>query len=84
MYCKCGTTVHPVRIELGYKTCVNCSTTKTYSYVPIIEHKTGNTIQIVSQEVSASVHRAWRRKQYSITDCRVINCMHGGSPTLNA
>ena len=22
-------------------------------------------------------------KQYSITDCRVINCMHGGSPTAN-
>ena len=62
MYCKCGTTVHPVRINLGYKTCVQCSTTQTYSYVPIIEHKTGNTIQIVSQEVSASVHRAWRRK----------------------
>ena len=62
MYCKCGTKVHPVRLELGYKTCVSCSTTKTYSYVPIIEHKTGNTIQIVSQEVSASVHRAWRRK----------------------
>ena len=57
MYCKCGTTVHPIRLELGYKTCVKCSTTKTYSYVPIIEHKTGNTIQIVSQEVSASVHR---------------------------
>jgi len=51
-----------VRLELGYKTCVDHSTTKTYSYVPIIEHKTGNTIQIVSQEVSASVHRAWRRK----------------------
>jgi len=54
--------MHPVRLNLGYKTCVQCSTTKTYSYVPIIEHKTGNTIQIVSQEVSASVHRAWRRK----------------------
>ena len=39
-----------------------CSTTQTYSYVPIIAHKTGNTIQIVSQEVSDSVHRAWRRK----------------------
>ena len=63
MYCRCGKTVHPVRIDLGYKTCVECSTTQTYSYVPIIEHKTGNTIQIVSQEVSASVHRAWRRKQ---------------------
>ena len=22
-------------------------------------------------------------KSYSITDCRVINCMHGGSPTAN-
>lgn len=63
MYCKCGNEVHPVRLELGYKTCVEHSTTQTYSYVPIIEHKTGNTIQIVSQEVSASVHRAWRRKQ---------------------
>jgi len=63
MYCKCGNEVHPVRLELGYKTCVEHSTTQTYSYVPIIEHKTGNTIQIVSQEVSASVHRAWRRKK---------------------
>jgi len=62
MYCRCGSTVHQVRINLGYKTCMPCSTTQTYSYVPIIEHKTGNTIQIVSQEVSASVHRAWRRK----------------------
>ena len=63
MYCKCGENVHPVRLKLGYNTCMPCSTTQTYSYVPIIEHKTGNTIQIVSQEVSASVHRAWRRKQ---------------------
>ena len=62
MYCKCGTIVHPIRINYGYKTCVPCSTVEDYSYVPIIEHKTGNTIQIVSQEVSASVHRAWRRK----------------------
>ena len=62
MYCKCCDQVHPVRLNLGYKTCVNCSTMQPYRYVPIIEHKTGNTIQIGSQEVSASVHRAWRRK----------------------
>ena len=62
MYCKCGDKVHEVRIKLGYRTCMPCSTTQTYSYVPIIAHKTGNTIQIVSQEVSDSVHRAWRRK----------------------
>jgi len=32
------------------------------SYVPIIEHKTGNSIQIVSQELSNLVHKSWRRK----------------------
>ena len=62
MYCKCGTSVHPVRVELGYKNCVSCSKVQQVSYIPIITHKTGNTIQVVSQEVSASVHRAWRRK----------------------
>jgi hypothetical protein len=62
MYCKCGKELHIVRISSGYRSCVDCSTTKTYSYVPIIEHKTGNTIQIVSQELSAKVHKAWRRK----------------------
>lgn len=61
-YCRCGKVMPQVRIELGYNKCVQCSDIQTYSYVPIIEHKTGNTIQIVSQEVSASVHRAWRRK----------------------
>ena len=68
MYCKCkpGVKIPQLRLDMGYKTCVGCSTTQTYSYVPIIEHKTGNTIQIVSQEVSASVHRAWRRKQPSV------------------
>ena len=63
MYCKCGCEVHPYRLNLGYKTCPSCSEVKKYSYVPIIEHKTGNTIQIVSQELSALVHKSWRRKQ---------------------
>ena len=64
MYCKCkpNTKVPEGRLALGYKTCVDCSTTETYSYIPIINHKTGNTIQIVSQSLSAKVHRSWRRK----------------------
>jgi hypothetical protein len=62
MYCKCGEKVHPIRIGYGYKTCTPCSTVQDYSYIPIIEHKTGNTIQIVSQELSALVHKSWRRK----------------------
>ena len=33
-----------------------------HSYVPITYHKTGNTIQIVSQELSALVHKSQRRR----------------------
>ena len=62
MWCKCGNKLPQVRVDYGYKKCVQCSDTEQVRYVPIITHKTGNTIQIVSQAVSASVHKAWRRK----------------------
>jgi len=62
MKCKCKNIIPQGRIALGYRTCIKCSTTELYSYVPIINHKTGNTIQIVSQSLSAVVHRSWRRK----------------------
>ena len=62
MYCKCGKKVHPVRIELGYKSCVSCSSTQKVSYVPIIANKQVLEVQVVSQELSALVHRSWRRK----------------------
>ena len=50
------------RIKLGYRTCVNCSTTQQYSYVPIIANKQVLEVQIVSQELSEAVHKSWRRK----------------------
>ena len=61
---KCKSTINRQRIKAlpNTKVCVNCSTTEQVGCVDITYHKTGNTIQIVSQEVSASVHRAWRRK----------------------
>ncbi len=62
MKCKCTNVIPEGRIALGYRNCVSCSTTELYSYIPIINHKTGNTIQIVSQSLSAAVHRSWRRK----------------------
>ena len=63
MYCRCGQTVHPVRLELGYKTCGKGSTTTTYSKVPITEHKSGNTIQMHSQEQSETTQQAGRRNE---------------------
>ena len=38
-FCRCGSVLHPVRIELGYNKCVQCSDVQQVSYVPIIEHK---------------------------------------------
>jgi hypothetical protein len=60
-YCRCGEPVHPV---YGYKTCVSCSNTERVASAPITNHKTGNTIQIVSQELSAAIYKASRRKGY--------------------
>tara|TARA_Y100000114_G_scaffold109765_1_gene103303 strand:+ start:423 stop:587 length:165 start_codon:yes stop_codon:yes gene_type:complete len=54
--------VHPVRIELGYNNCVSCSSTKKVSYIPIIANKQVLEVQVVSQELSAAVHKSWRRK----------------------
>ena len=63
-YCRCGEPVHPVRQKYGYKTCVSCSNTECVASAPITNHKTGNTIQIVSQELSAAIYKASRRKGY--------------------
>jgi hypothetical protein len=64
MKCKCGTTVHPVRVKFGYSNCVTCSTTERYGCAPITNHKTGNTIQIMSQSQATAIAKSSRRKGY--------------------
>ena len=51
--CKCNNIIPLGRVKLGYNTCINCSTTQQYSYVPIIANKQILEVQIVSQEISA-------------------------------
>ena len=63
-YCKCGASIHPVRQKYGYKTCVKCSNVERVASAPITNHKTGNTIQIVSQSEADAVAKAGRRKGY--------------------
>lgn len=65
MKCKCGIReVHPVRLKYGYDTCVECSKTARVACVPITNHKTGNTIQVVDQATAAAVAKSSRRKGY--------------------
>ena len=64
MNCKCGSIIPDVRVNLGYKTCVNCSTVEQYGCAPLINHKTGNSIQIMSQSDAAKISKMTRRRGY--------------------
>ncbi len=67
MYCKCGIEIPDKRVELGYKTCVECSTEQKWSAVPIIYHKTGNTLQVVKDpEVAKEMIAMSRRAGFGI------------------
>ena len=64
MKCKCKNIIPNGRSRLGFKVCVECSTVSRYGCAPIINHKTGNTIQIMSSEDAAQVAKLTRRRGY--------------------
>ena len=64
MKCKCNNIIPHGRVQLGYKTCVNCSTTERYGCAPLINHKTGNSIQIMTQSDAAKIAKLTRRSGY--------------------
>ena len=56
MNCKlCGTAIPFKRIEImsGCTTCVHCSSEAKFSGVPVINHKTGNEVQVVKDPEAA-------------------------------
>ena len=64
MKSKCNNIIPQGRVNLGYNTCVNCSTTEKYGCAPLINHKTGNSIQIMSQSDAIHIAKLTRRKGY--------------------
>ena len=64
MKCKCNQEIPAGRINLGYKTCVECSTESARACVDIIYHKTGNTIQQCTQEQAEAIRRVSRRSGF--------------------
>ena len=64
MQCKCNKIIPEGRLRLGFKVCVSCSTVSRYGCAPVINHKTGNTIQIMSSEDAAKVAKLFRRRGY--------------------
>lgn len=68
MKCKhCEGIIPQKRIDLGYRECVNCSTTQRWSANPVIFHKTGNTTEIIKDpEVAADIAFASARKGFGV------------------
>ena len=64
MKCKCKNIIPMQRVNLGFKGCVDCSTTEQYGCVPITYHKTGNSIQIMSSSDAAKVAKMTQRRGY--------------------
>lgn len=61
---ECGNNIPQKRTELGYKTCVNCSTTDSYGFVNIVNHKTGNTVQPMPKEQAQAINKIGERKRF--------------------
>ncbi len=57
------------RENLGYNTCVECSTVEKYGCAPLINHKTGNSIQIMSQSDADKIAKMTRRRGYGTMLC---------------
>ena len=64
MKCKCNKIIPKIRLELGYKVCVGCSTVEAYGCAPLINHKTGNSIQIMSKSDAEKIAKMTQRRGY--------------------
>ena len=71
---KCNHNIPQARLDLGYKVCVNCSTEEKLGCIDTINHKTGNTIQVMSREDADKASKLTRRSGFG-----VLRSMTGGS-----
>ena len=62
--CKCGDTIPQARLDLGYNNCVNCSDVQPYGCAPVINHKTGNSITIMSKDDASRIRKMTQRRGY--------------------
>jgi hypothetical protein len=73
--CKsCGSKMPEKRVQLGYSECTKCSTTESYGFVNIINHKTGNTVQPMPKKQADAINKIGERKRFGTV-------LKGGSKT---
>ena len=64
MKCKCNNQIPEGRLRLGFKVCVSCSSVEAYGCAPLINHKTGNSIQIMSSADAKKIAKLTQRRGY--------------------
>ena len=62
---KCTHHIPQARLDLGYTTCVNCSTEEKLGCIDTINHKTGNSIQVMSRKDADQASKLLKRAGYS-------------------
>ena len=67
---ECDTKIPNERYQMGYTTCVNCSTEEKVSCHTIYPHKTGAFIQVVSKQQSENLNRLDRRGYSGVKTAR--------------
>ena len=58
---KCTHNIPKQRLALGYTTCVECSTEEKLGCIDTINHKTGNTIQVMSRRDADQASKLTKR-----------------------
>jgi len=58
---KCTHNIPKQRLALGYTTCVECSTEEKLGCIDTINHKTGNTIQVMSRNDADQASKLTKR-----------------------
>ena len=71
---KCNHNIPQARLDLGYKVCIECSTEEKLGCIDTINHKTGNTVQVMSREDADKASKLTKRAGFGI-----LRSMSGGS-----
>ena len=76
---KCNHDIPQARLDLGYTVCVECSTEEKLGCIDTINHKTGNTVQVMSREDADKASKLTKRSGFGI-----LRSMAGGSSQRKA
>jgi len=63
MKCKCGSEIPEIRIELGYRCCIGCSTEEKAVCFMVFSHKTAPELIAVPADNPEAVRQAHRANE---------------------